>query len=243
MRGYETGETTGWANYGHPRSVLSQLTTPTTRADVLSWYVAISTLGSSIGSTAAGRFIRHLQEAKKLSPVDAYHTLFWLYAGMGLVNLVLVSLLGQACELTGQADEVYAQLPQQQQQNDDVDDVDDNDAPAPPQPKGRWLTSRLSQISKPTRVVMWKLWVLLALDSVADGMVPYSLTNYFVDEKFHPSKSTLGDVLSASFFLGAVSSTFAGPLARKIGLVNTVRHSPGLLCWPLLPFPRPARPH
>lgn len=210
---------------GHARSVLSQLTTPTTRADVLSWYIAISTLGSSIGSEAAGRFIRHLQEGRNLSPIDAYHTLFWLYAGMGFINIVLVSLLGPACELPGQADAAYTQLAQQQQSSDDDDDNDSTATPSSTQRRVRWLTSRLSQISKPTRAVMWKLWVLLALDSVADGMVPYSLTNYFIDEKFHPSKATLGDVLSASFFLGAVSSTFAGPLARKIGLVNTVSHS------------------
>lgn len=69
---------------------------------------------------------------------------------------------------------------------------------------------------------MYKLWFLLFVDSLADGMVPYSLTNYYMDDKFHPSKSTLGDIQSIAYFLGAIGSAFAGPLARRLGLINTM---------------------
>ncbi|KAK1089871.1 hypothetical protein LTR48_009427, partial [Friedmanniomyces endolithicus] len=69
---------------------------------------------------------------------------------------------------------------------------------------------------------MYKLWALLAVDSIADGMVPYSLTNYYMNKMFHPAKSTLGDVTAAAYFLGAISSVFAGPLAHRIGLINTM---------------------
>lgn len=69
---------------------------------------------------------------------------------------------------------------------------------------------------------MYKLWFLLAIDSLADGMVPYSLTNYFIDLKFQPSKSTLGDITSVAYFLGAIGAVFAGPLTRKIGFINTM---------------------
>ncbi|KAI7247150.1 MFS general substrate transporter [Hortaea werneckii] len=86
---------------------------------------------------------------------------------------------------------------------------------------------------------MYKLWPLLAVDSLADGMVPYPLTNYYVDNKFHPAKSTLGDVTAVAFFLGAISSVFAGPLARKIGLINTMvfTHIPSSAA--VLTFPAP----
>jgi hypothetical protein len=88
---------------------------------------------------------------------------------------------------------------------------------------------------------MYKLWFLLLIDSLADGMVPYSLTNYYMDVKFHPSKSTLGDVTSLSYFLGAIGAVFAGPLARKIGLINTmvfthVPSSTAVLLFPLAPY-------
>jgi MFS family permease len=86
---------------------------------------------------------------------------------------------------------------------------------------------------------MYKLWFLLAVDSLADGMVPYSLTNYYMDIKFHPAKSTLGDVTSASYFLAAIGSAFAGPLARKLGLINTMvfTHVPSSSAVLVFPFP------
>lgn len=115
-------------------------------------------------------------------------------------------------------------------------------ASAPSAPKSRfsWLSGWIGQISRPTLSIVWKLWVLLMIDSLADGMVPYSLTNYYMDEKFHPSKATLGDVTSASYFLTAVGGVFAGPLARKIGLVNTMvfTHIPSSAAVLIFPWPQ-----
>lgn len=103
------------------------------------------------------------------------------------------------------------------------------------------FSSMFTQISHPTRHVMYKLWFLLIIDSLADGMVPYALTNYYMDIKFHPSKATLGDVSSLSYFLGGIGAVFAGPLARKIGLINTmvfthVPSSAAVLFFPLAPY-------
>lgn len=214
---------------------------PSTRSDVLAWYVSTSTLGSAIGSEMAGRAVHYLRSREGWTEIDAYHTLFWIFAATGLVNLILTLLLSDACEISSKNDE-YAQVPQ-----------DENERSAPQHSKPKvieegqsWIgkarstfTGSLTQISKPTRAVMYKLWFLLAVDSLADGMVPFSLTNYYMDEKFHPSKSTLGDITSASYFLGAIGSTFAGPLARRIGLINTMvfTHVPSSAAVLLFPFP------
>jgi MFS family permease len=228
------------------RSILSQLTTPSTRSDVLAWHVSTPLIGSSIGSEVSGRIIHWLQSKKKWSEVESYHALFWIYAAMGLVNLALVVLLTDACELQ-QLDERYTQIPQEERETRDSRTNSDAPEPAGP-PAGKsnrlvkawsWFSIQLAQISGPTRSTMYKLWVLLAVDSLADGMVPYSLTNYYLDIKFHPSKSTLGDVTSASYFLGAIGATLAGPLARKIGLINTMvfTHIPSSAAVLAFPFP------
>ncbi|KAI0130301.1 major facilitator superfamily domain-containing protein [Xylariales sp. AK1849] len=227
-------------------SVLSQLTTPSTRSDVLAWYVTISTLGSSLGSEASGRIIRLLQARDGYSEVNAYHALFWVYSIMGVVNALFVFFLTDACELQ-EKKEAYAQLPQTENQM--ADPIEPPEIPDE-EPLTRlrrnwilrswaWFSSQLAQISAPTRSVMYKLWFLLAVDSLADGMVPYTLTNYYMDDKFHPDKSTLGDVTSVSYFLGAISSVFAGPLARKIGLINTMvfTHIPSSAAVLVFPFP------
>ncbi|KAJ8129276.1 hypothetical protein O1611_g4356 [Lasiodiplodia mahajangana] len=228
-------------------SVLSQLTTPATRSDVLAWHVSTPLIGSSIGSEVSGRILHWLQSKDGWSEIDSYHALFGIYAAMGFVNLALVSLLTDACELH-QPDNTYAQIPQGE------NEIQESQGHSTPEPANltadksnllvkawTWFSNQLAQISRPTRSTMYKLWFLLAIDSLADGMVPYSLTNYYLDINFHPSKSTLGDVTSASYFLGALGATLAGPLAKKIGLVNTmvfthIPSSAAVLVFPLPPY-------
>lgn len=244
--------------------MLSQLTTPSTRADVLAWYVTTSTLGSSIGSEASGRFIHALKDREGWTDVDIYHSLFWVYAIMGLINALLVLPLSSACELqSSDSAESYSQVPQDEDGNDNDNDNDydtqrhQNSSPRINDPRlsslpdsttsppgwwrriKTWFSTSLTQISRRTRHIMYKLWFLLAVDSLADGMVPYSLTNYYIDTKFHPAKSTLGDITSVAYFLGAVGAVFAGPLARKIGLINTMvfTHVPSSAAVLLFPLP------
>jgi hypothetical protein len=203
--------------------------------------VTLSTVGSAIGSEASGRIIHVLQSWEGWRLIDAYHALFWIYTAMGIVNALLVLPLTSECEMEKSSSQAYSQVAQHEDEDaDDSFELEDTSPSTPndrhepstatqdlplPTPPTRWwnkLSAQLSQISAPTRSVMYKLWFLLSIDSIADGMVPYSLTNYYIDEFFHPSKSLLGDVTSAAYFLGAISAVFAGPLARKIGLVNTM---------------------
>ncbi|KAH8648603.1 major facilitator superfamily domain-containing protein, partial [Xylariales sp. PMI_506] len=246
-------------------SMLSQLTTSTTRSDVVAWYVTSATLGSSVGSEAAGRIIRYLKEHKGWEELDTFHALFWIYSLMGVVNVVLVLFLTKECELQIEDIKGYNAVPQAEGEDDDGA-LELPNSPSTPSTLGRgsmtlplpeqqqqqpepkqnrfmrvvtWLSKRLSQISAPTRSIMYKLWFLLGVDSLADGMVSYPLTNYYMDVKFHPDKSTLGDVTSVAYFLSAASSIFAGPLARKIGLISTMvfTHAPSSAAVVLFPFP------
>ncbi|KAI1333526.1 MFS general substrate transporter [Xylariaceae sp. FL0016] len=227
-------------------SILSQLTTPATRSDVLAWHVSIPLLGSALGSEVSGRVLHFLQQKDGWSEADSYHALFWIYAAMGVVNLLLVLPLTKDCELQESA-ESYSRLPQNEDASEPIEESTNTRRPAPSStnsvagriPGLSWVANRLIQISAPTRSVMYKLWFLLVVDSLADGMVPYSLTNYYMDVKFHPEKSTLGDVTSVSYALGAVAAVFAGPLARKIGLINTMvfTHIPSSTAVLLFPLP------
>lgn len=149
---------------------------------------------------------------------------------MGFVNAGLVLLLSSACEVETSTEE-YAQVPQTEEDGLELDEQPGNEGSlkpsAPPpattqSPKKAGFTSWFSHISTPTLHICYELWALLMADSVADGMVPYTLCNLWLDKQFHPSKATLGDVTSISYLLAAISSVFAGPLARRIGLINTM---------------------
>ncbi|KAF2722527.1 MFS general substrate transporter [Polychaeton citri CBS 116435] len=229
-------------------SILSHLTTPQTRADVLSWYVTTSTFGVALGSEASGRIVHYLQGLDGWTLTSAYHSLFWMYAVFGGVNAAIGLLLTAECEIQSDETGSYAQLAQDESVSSNTGHPQNSSSAGKSNPVGKanlwrrissWLSNNLSQISGPTRSVMYKLWLLLALDSVADGMVPYNLTNYYLDEKFHPSKKALGDATSASYILGTISAVFAGPLSRKIGLINTMvfTHIPSSAAVLAFPFP------
>ncbi|KXT10737.1 hypothetical protein AC579_6836 [Pseudocercospora musae] len=239
-------------------SIISQLTTPSTRSDVLAWYVTLSAWGSSVGSEASGRIIDYLQNKDGWTTKDAYHSLFWIYAAMGIVNAVIVFCLSQDCEANAlQEEKKYEQVAQEESEDNsfELTEHPDNHSPVEPSSNPRTtvpltssskfkaLATRLASwtghISGSTLSVVWKLWALLALDSLADGMVPYSLTTYYMDTKFHPKKSTLGHAVGIAYFLQAIGGVFAGPLARKIGLVNTMvlTHIPSSAAVLLFPWP------
>jgi MFS family permease len=228
-------------------STLSHLTTPKTRSDVLAWYVTIASVGSAIGTLAAGRMVESLQYLDGWTLVEAYHAIFWVYVAAGFINVVFMLLLSANCEAENVTEkeetEEAEELLDERTSNDDEDDVDDGDdvqsqATATPESQTAEKSSMFSQISRETLSVMYKLWFLLIVDSLADGMVGYSLTNYYLDLKFHLAKSTLGDIMSISYVLSSCSSIFAGPLSRHLGLINTMvfTHLPssvGVLLFPL----------
>ncbi|KJR88285.1 MFS transporter [Sporothrix schenckii 1099-18] len=285
-------------------SMLSELTNPNTRADVLVWYVTTSALGSAVGTEVAGRAVHYLNSDSAAGGMgwplrQAYHACYWAYAAMGILNLVLSLMLSTKSELqhrsiedadtvVGDSDSTSAiQLSSRSSTSRDtpratatpersssssatvVDDSeegglsggntgsthhedDDSDFggegdplahpgtdSAPPQSAPANAPGRFSQISKKTRSIMYGLWFLLMVDSLADGMASIALTSYYLDSKFHMGKDSLGNILSISYLLAAFSSVFAGPLSRYIGLINTMvfTHVPSSAAVLLFPLP------
>jgi MFS family permease len=230
-------------------SILSGLTDEKTRSDVLAWYVTATTMAGAIGAEVAGRTVQAL-EKRTANITKAFHALFWAYAAFGIISSILSLGLSERCEAAG---EKRAEMVERGRGGGDGEEeevlleamtpstTDGFEAgertTRPTQPPKK--QSYFSQISQSTRSIMYKLWVLLAIDSLADGMTPYSLMNYYVDQKFHLSKATLGDITSASQFLCAVSAVFAGPLSKYIGLINTMvfTHLPSSIASAFIPLP------
>jgi len=223
-------------------STLSHLTTPKTRSDVLSWYVTTSSIGSALGTQFSGRMVEYLRAKEGWTITDAYHRIFWVYVAGGLINMLFTLSLSAKCEVEEKVPETEASEMLLDDRGSQHEDEDGNERLTPmriQEPVKSQKRSLFAQISAETRWIMYKLWFLLSVDSLADGMVGYSLTNYFFDKKFQMSKSTLGDIISASYLLSSFSTVFAGPLARHLGLVNTMvfTHLPSSAAVLLFPFP------
>ena len=84
----------------------------------------------------------------------------------------------------------------------------------------------------PSRGIVWRLAALFSVDSFAGGLVLNSLLVLWLFERFGMSLSTAGAFFFWTGLLSAWSQLAAGPLARRIGMINTMvfTHIPSSLC-------------
>jgi MFS family permease len=74
----------------------------------------------------------------------------------------------------------------------------------------------------PSRGIVWRLAALFSVDSFAGGLVVNSLLALWLFERFGMSLAAAGAFFFWTGLFSAVSQLLAGPLARRIGLVNTM---------------------
>jgi MFS family permease len=81
---------------------------------------------------------------------------------------------------------------------------------------------RPTPLSPSSRPLVFSLSALFAVDAFAGGLVVNSLVAYYFSTQFHPGVNLLGLVFFASNLAAGLSLVLAAPLARRIGLVNTM---------------------
>jgi MFS family permease len=84
----------------------------------------------------------------------------------------------------------------------------------------------------PSRAVVWKLAGLFSVDSFAGGFVINALLALWLFERFDMSLTAAGTFFFWTGLLSAGSQLAAAPIARRIGLINTMvfTHLPANLC-------------
>ena len=90
----------------------------------------------------------------------------------------------------------------------------------------------------PSRGVVYGLAALFSLDAFAGGLVVQSLLALWLFKAFGLSLAATAQLFFWSGLLTAVSYLAAAPLARRIGLINTMvfTHLPANLCLVAVPF-------
>jgi hypothetical protein len=81
---------------------------------------------------------------------------------------------------------------------------------------------RPSPLSPSSRPVVYSLSALFSVDAFAGGLIVNSLVVYYFSTRFQPGIDELGVVFFLSNLAAGLSLVLAAPLARRIGLVNTM---------------------
>ncbi|MCI4355858.1 MAG: MFS transporter [Thermoplasmata archaeon] len=120
----------------------------------------------------------------------------WLPAGPHDATLLFYGLLGVGL------------IPLYRGLSDDVDRRARSERPNPLSPAGRSIVYSLS--------------ALFGVDAFAGGLIVNGLVAYYFLTRFHPTIDTLGVVFFLSNLAAGLSLVLAAPIARRIGLVNTM---------------------
>jgi predicted MFS family arabinose efflux permease len=197
-------------------SMIAHLTVPETRTEVMSWYVVVPAVGTSLGLLACGNFVTFLMDTRGWASKDAYHACFWIYTLCGVLNMALAMFMTDKCELQELKNTATASANEGQKK------------------------SKFSQISKESRPTLYKLCALMSVDSLSSGMAAYSLINLYIDRKFGLPKATLGDTMSGVWAVSAFMNIWSSAIARRIGLIRAMvfTHLPSAIFLALLPAPR-----
>jgi Na+/melibiose symporter-like transporter len=220
-------------------------------------YNVFAYAGTSLGVLVCGWTVRVVQREAHWTRLESYRLVFWAYAALGALKLLLCFLLTNKCEphaqqlerISGQpeadaVDETQPLIGNEEhttqhtvQTNGSVQvplqDPDKN------QEKSSYLTRLLPKLSRESANIVWQLCCLFAIDSIASGLVSSSWMTWFFEQKFRLSEGALGTLFFVTAILSAISMFAAAPLARRIGLIKTMvfTHVPASIALALIPLP------
>ena len=189
-------------------STIAHLTASADRSDIYAWYSLIGTAGTALGFIGCGWIITFLKEKKQLSSVEAYRIIFFVYAVVGIVKLLLALLLSEACEINNK--------PKPTDATETAPLLGDG----VPQEQKKKRFKLIPEISKESQVVVLQLCILFAFDNFASGLAPLSWVTFFFKQKFGLSDGKLGSIFSITGIISAVSMLVASSIAKRIGNVK-----------------------
>jgi MFS family permease len=145
--------------------VIAHLTDKHARPHVFAWYALTGTFGTALGLITCGWITSLLIDHKHWTRVETYHLVFLVYAGIGVIKLILTLLLSSRCEL---------EKPQDPAVNGETAPLLGNgdDQAAKKKKKNPSMCSMLPQMSRESRAVLVQLCALFALDNFASGLAP-----------------------------------------------------------------------
>jgi MFS family permease len=211
------------------QACLAHVVSSKERTRIFAWYHVAGFSMSALGALAGG-IIAHSLQQHGWSLVASYRFLFWLYAGCGVALLVLSRRLGPEVEVASDSQCGRGNLTLRER----------NASGAILQPGDR---PQQKSIDGPlglgtSQGLVLRLSGLFALDSFGGGFCVQSFLAWWFHQKFGASDAVLGGVFFGTNLLSGLSALAAVPIAKRIGLINTMvfTHLPSSVLLMMVPF-------
>ncbi|KAL0943146.1 major facilitator superfamily transporter [Colletotrichum truncatum] len=220
-------------------SVLAQLTEREHRSDIFAWYTLFGTAGAALGTLTCGWAVQALEDNDSWTTNEAYRVVFLIYAGLGLIKLMLIFGLTSAVEINAPKtdnDETRGLLSTNSSHDENVTSQE-----VMPPTFSQRVRSLFPYISPLSRSILFRLLILFCLDSFASGMASPSWLTYFFTTIHSLQPGSLGTLFLVTNLLATVSNLVALPLARRLGPLKTMvfTHLPSAVFLSLIPLPGP----
>lgn len=143
---------------------------------MFAWYGLGGSAGTACGMITTGWVLHHFLEDLAWDRVQSYGVVYYLYAALGVVKLILALLLSPAVE----SEKKQKQDRPQNGQTETaplLTDGSSSEAERPPPPK-KGLRALLPELGEGSLAVVVHLTLLFALDSFASGLASMFVTLY-----------------------------------------------------------------
>lgn len=205
----------------------------------------LGSAGTACGTIVCGWIVEELKKTYGWTDTRAYRAVYYLYAVLGILKLMLSFMLSNKCEPEPERKERQDAFELDAVEVEGLlSDDEDERGPSNPTPGPRKLErkikkSLLPNISSSSRKIVLKLCLLFAVDSFGGGLVPLSWIIYFFTQKFSMSEGQLGTLFFVTSIIASLSNLVAASISKRIGLVKTMvfTHLPSAIFLALIPLP------
>ncbi|TWU71099.1 hypothetical protein ED733_000563 [Metarhizium rileyi] len=220
-------------------SILAHLTGFERRSDVYAWYSLLGTAGTAFGIMACG-WATHALLRAGWEPAEAYRVVFWAYAVLGVVKLLLALGLSSAVEPDG-----ISGAREQRPRPRDTEPLLDAHRGSASEDTVRTKETKTSRfawmphVTAESRAVAVTLCLLFGLDAFASGLAPLSWVTFYFRSRFNIEEGRLGSIFSMTALTSAASVLVASSLSKRLGNVKTMvfTHLPSSVFLALIPVP------
>lgn len=178
------------------------------------WYHFVGYVGASLGSLASGWTVEGLI-ARGYELNGSYRAVFGVFAVCSVLESILVASMGRAVE-------VEAEQGNDTQRRGRQDGPEDERRlllePSPVLLDGE--VEPKQQSTSLHRLIF--LCVIYGIDSFAGGLVPSSLTAYWLRLAFNAPLHAISTAFGLSSLLAGFSQLAAGSVSQRLGLVTTM---------------------